>query len=264
MLVASTIIQRPLTYVCRKKHVLLGIISINPLHETDAILHLFRRQLFHYSKLFPKNQCTSLLGINHQQKRYIDRGEVNQQVFFPQYEKDNVPREYEMIYQSKYGSSQLKSMFWVGLFAVVYLGCTVNFIFKVCGVFEEDDEDQIVEVPLLGMNLPALVVAFNVLLAAMFLMHFVAVYRFSRLTVPRMYLSANKTKYIGIFRSQPWSTERIEFTLSDVESIPKPKTIFLNGNCSVKGKKCILYSADFSSKSHFNKLLGFDIKLDST
>lgn len=176
--------------------------------------------------------------------------------FTPKYHADQVPKDYEMIYQSNIGKKHVKILFFIGFVAVGYVGLIAYFIFLFNGDWEGSDR---ITLPVLELEVSSLkfmflsaYIVFSVLWTGITL-------KFAKLPVQRIYECPDKMKYVGILKKSGFGTERVEFTLKDVAALPvKSGQILRHGNATIQGRPCLLYATDFKTPSYFNKFLGYD------
>lgn len=172
-----------------------------------------------------------------------------------EYIKDQITKDYILIYRDKMGKKYLSIFLGTGLFLIGY-GAVIlfwlshsflSFLFKT----------TLVTVPILNIQMPhwlAEAIGPVAVLVAYFLLF---VYRFAKTPAIRIYQKQNMDQFVGILKKTIFTTERVEFSIKDVV-VKKSKKIEREGNVSIKGRPCTLYALDFKNLSYFNSFLGFD------
>ena len=213
-----------------------------------------------YSNLytvFGTSSCgTSVLLQNNVANTYLSSRALNKtvgpKIMNPQYTKDRVPTDFQIIYQGSFDQ-----VFTYMITSVVLLYVIVNVIIdsvlpgkykkrKVLGL-EIKKRDEVLGSTFLFCFLPFLI--------------FVGKQKNSNSMV-RIYNKPDTDQFTGIVKKL-FKSEKIEFTPNEVVRL-NPFDGVIGYNFSVRGQKFKLYREDFINSHHYNIVMGEDnIESDS-
>ncbi|XP_045191968.2 uncharacterized protein LOC123548609 [Mercenaria mercenaria] len=195
-------------------------------------------------------------SIVFQPKRNYNRHLPIKRTFTPKYDKDNVSRDYELIYQANLGKRHSRTFIFLGAVVLGYIGMFGYFYLLFTGQWKFDKKTTI---PVVNITIPSLTLQLSCFILTFVIIWLGVCNSFLRLPVQRIYESPCKKNYIGILKKNVFITERVEFDLSEVIGIrPTKGKILKNGNTNIKGRRCLIYAVDFRLPEDFNKFLGYD------
>lgn len=189
---------------------------------------------------------TDLLAsrIKHTPKRFV-----------PKYVKDDVPRDYEIIYTSELGEKHLRFLFGMGIVLISYMSFFLYMFLVYMGEWKFDEKTII---PYINIEVPSLALQLTCILTVCLLVVLYFPFVFAKLPVKRIYESPCKKKYIGILKKGAFRTEKVHFEMSDVESRKiAGSDVIKKGNAIIKGRQCIVFATDFKEPHYFNQFITF-------
>lgn len=171
----------------------------------------------------------------------------------PLYKKDSVPRDYEIIYQSEVGEKQSKLFLMIATGILSYGSFFAFILLYYNGEWNFFKKSHILY---LDLEIPTLTLQIMTTLTFCILIVAYKISRYTRLLVKRIYESPCKSKYIGILKKNTFTTERVEFDMSDVRK--SNQSLIKKGNVNIKGRSCLVFAPDFIVPKYFSQFMGED------
>lgn len=197
----------------------------------------------------------SRLVISHvtQRTHGIPRRHLSENVnkkLVPEYDKDGVSRDCEIIYSRKIYLTGVKRYAYVTL--ATFLG--VTFLTVLCYFL---GEPGLITVPVINTEITDIVLGYSVLLLFGFFKVVSVLLKQDRLSVVRIYKMPVADRYIAVLKGGFWSQKNVEFGVKDLEPTNFGRKI-VHGNARIHDRLVALYFDDFISDSYFNMFFKFE------
>ncbi|KAH3775179.1 uncharacterized protein LOC127845351 [Dreissena polymorpha] len=212
-----------------------------------------------WTSIAPLNVHKSQLVISHDTPRIhgIQRHHFSENVktakkLVPEYDKDGVSRDCEIIYSRKIFLTGVKRYAFVILASAI--GVT---FFTVLSYFF--GEPSLITVPVINTEITDIVLGYWVVLLFATFKVVSVLLKQDRLSVVRIYKMPVADRYIAVLKEGISSQKNVEFSVKDLEPTNIGRKI-INGNAKIHDRLVALYLDDFVNDSYYNMFFKFEDK----